>query len=238
VTALAPLWYPPYPMPRTARNAPAGVVFHVLNRAVGRQTLFRHAGDYDAFERVLVEAHERIPLPIFAWCLMPNHWHLVVRPAEAGQMSAFFRWLTLTHAMRWRVARRTVGHGPLYQGRFKSFPIQEDGHFLTVCRYVERNALTAGLTPRAQGWTRGSLWVRLKRCEPLSAILSPWPVPPPADWVRQVNEPMTTKEIARLEISERRGRPFGDEAWTQQAVRNLDLNHTVRSEGRPRKAEN
>ena len=57
------------------------------------------------------------------------------------------RWLAHTHAMRWHVAHGTVGRGHLYQGRFKAFPIQEDEHFLSVCRYVERNAMNADCVP-------------------------------------------------------------------------------------------
>jgi putative transposase len=91
---------------------------------------------------------------------MPTHWHFVVHPQRDGQLTAFFRWLSHTHAMRWRVSHHTVGYGHLYQGRFKSFPVQRDGHFLTLCRYVERNALAAGLVQRAQDWPYGSLHAR------------------------------------------------------------------------------
>ena len=61
--------------------------------------------DFAALERIVLQAHEREPLPILAWCLMGNHWHFVVRPTKEGQMSRFFRWLTLTHAVRWGLKR-------------------------------------------------------------------------------------------------------------------------------------
>ena len=64
--------------------------------------------------------------------------------------------------MRWRVAHHTVGYGHVYQGRFKSFPIERDEHLLTVCRYVERNALTAGAAKRAEDWRWSSLYVRTR----------------------------------------------------------------------------
>ena len=108
-------------MPRVARIAPPGQVYHVLNRACGRMHFFRRDGDFEAFERIIIEAHQRVPLPIYAWCLMSNHWHFVVRPARAGELTDFFRWLTHTHAMRWRVAHHTVGYGHLYQGRFREY---------------------------------------------------------------------------------------------------------------------
>src|SRR3954462_106702 len=111
-------------MPRRARAAPGGLVYHVLNRSAGGVKLFRSEKDFLAFQNLLVEAHERTPLPILAWCVMGTHWHFVARPRDDGDLTAFCRWLTPPHAMRWRTARRSVGEGPVYQGRFKSFPVQ------------------------------------------------------------------------------------------------------------------
>ena len=103
-------------MPRRARVAPGGLVYHVLNRSVGRMTLFRRDADFQAFNRLILEAHQRHPVRILSWCVMSSHWHWVVWPRRDGELTAFFRWLTHTHVMRWRVAKRTVGYGPLYQG--------------------------------------------------------------------------------------------------------------------------
>src|SRR3954465_3040763 len=107
-------------MSRSARVAPGGLAYHVLNRAAGKVRLFASDEDFEAFQRVMVEASRRHPIRILSYCLMPNHWHFVAWPERDGQLTPFFRWLTHTHAMRWRVAHRTVGYGPLYQGRFKS----------------------------------------------------------------------------------------------------------------------
>src|SRR4051794_23180755 len=108
-------------MARRLRNAAGGVVYHVLNRAVGRGTLFEDQHDYAAFEKVLAEACERFPdVDVLAYCLMPNHWHLVVVPSADGELSEFMRWLTVTHTQRWHAHHGTSGTGPLYQGRFKS----------------------------------------------------------------------------------------------------------------------
>ncbi len=137
-------------MPRNPRVAPPGFAYHVLNRAVGHARLFRSKKDYAAFERVLGEARERFATPLLAWCVMPNHWHLVLWPQKVGELSEFMRWLTVTHTQRWHASHRTSGTGPLYQGRFKSFPIEQDDHLLTVVRYVERNALRASLVTRAK----------------------------------------------------------------------------------------
>ncbi len=144
-------------MPRNPRVAQPGFAYHVLNRAVGRARLFRSKKDFAAFEHVLREARERFGTPLLAWCVMPNHWHLVLWPQKAGELSEFMRWLTVTHTQRWHAAHRTAGTGPLYQGRFKSFPIEEDDHLLTVVRYVERNALARN-SWRAPKFGLGQAW--------------------------------------------------------------------------------
>jgi putative transposase len=135
------------------------------------------------------------------------------------------------------VAHRTVGYGPLYQGRFKSFPVQEDRHLLTVLRYVERNARTAGLVRRAEAWRWGSLWARTEGPDELRELLAEWPTPQPRDWIERVNTPMTNKELEQVRMSVARNRPFGDEQWTTRTARRLDLTHTLRPKGRPAKAK-
>ncbi len=190
-------------MPRSARVAPGGLIYHVLNRSAGRMHMFRREGDFEAFERVMIEAHDRYPIRILSYVVMSNHWHFVVWPEEDGQVTDFFRWLAHTHAMRWRVSHRTVGYGHLYQGRFKSFPVQCDEHFLTVCRYVERNVLAAKLVKERQDWRWSSLWVRTHGESAIKALLSPWPVDRPADWIERDNLTLTAKELERVRTSTR-----------------------------------
>jgi putative transposase len=163
----------------------------VLNRAVARLTLFEKAEDYEAFEKVLEEAYERVSLPIFSYCAMPNHWHFVVRPETKHQVSEFFRWLTHTHTMRWHAHYKTQGTGHLYQGRFKVFPIEEDNHLLTVLRYVERNPLRALLCRQAEDWKYGSAWRNVHGDRHSRQILANWPSPRPRKWRQFVNEPQT-----------------------------------------------
>src|SRR5438876_1050570 len=164
-------------MPRIARRAPKGLVYHALNRAVARLPLFQKEADYEAFERVLAEVHARVPLEIFAYCVMPNHWHFVLRPTQDDQLTDFFRRLAHTHTMRWHAHYHTSGTGHLYQGRFKAFPVESDDHLLTVLRYVERNALRAKLVKRAQDWRWSSLWRRCGADDAARELLSVWPCP-------------------------------------------------------------
>lgn len=137
-------------MGRPRRAADGGLIYHVLNRANARLMVFEKEKDYAAWEQVLGEAAARSGTRLLAYCVMPNHWHLVVWPHKDGELSAFTGWLTLTHTQRWHAHRGSRGTGHLYQGRFKSFPVQDDEHFFTVCRYVERNALRANLVARAE----------------------------------------------------------------------------------------
>jgi len=222
-------------MPRKARQAPGGLVYHVLNRAVARLPLFQKAGDFEAFERVMVAAMEEHPTRLLAYCLMPNHWHMVLWPRRDGELSAFLRWLTHTHTMRWHAHYHTSGTGHLYQGRFKSFPVETDEHFHTVVRYVERNARRANLVRRAEKWRWSSLWRRQHPGHKLSGILHAWPVPEPDNWANLVNTAQTSAEMEAVRRAVARGSPFGSETWQSRIAKRLGLEYTLRPRGRPKK---
>ena len=186
-------------------------------------------------ERVIEEALARVPMRMLCYAIMPTHWHFVLWPRHDGELSAFMNWLTLTHTQRWRAAHHTVGYGSLYQGRFKSFPIQRDDHFLIVCRYVERNALRANLVECAEHWRWSSLWSRQHPDHPLSGLLhDDWPVKRPVSWLDRVNEPHTAAELEALQTSIRRGRPFGDDPWQQGTAQRLGMEASLRPLGRPK----
>jgi putative transposase len=218
-------------MPRRLRCADGGFVYHVLNRAVGRATLFRKAADYAPFEKILRQAWERFGMRLLAYSAMPNHWHMVVWPEHDGDLTTYMQWLTVTHVRRWHAHHHTAGTGPIYQGRFKSFPIQKGEHFLTVCRYVERNALRANLVKRAETWRWSSLWHRLQ--ETNVPWLTPWPVAIPEGWSDYVNRPETEGELAALRRSVVRGAPYGGSAWQQRTAERLGLQSSLRDRGRP-----
>ena len=222
-------------MARTKRADEAGGIYHALNRGNARATIFRKPEDFDAFERILAEGLERYACQILAYQLLPNHWHFVLRPTVDGGMSNFLRWVSLTHTMRIHAHYETSGEGHVYQGRFKSFPVQDDEHFLAVCRYVERNALRAGLVARAEDWRWGSLYRWLANPEPEPKLLSPWPIARTRNWTARVNEPLSQRELDKIRWCVKRGSPFGDEGWVETTARRLDLESTLRPRGRPRK---
>ncbi|MCO6455364.1 MAG: transposase [Pirellulaceae bacterium] len=221
-------------MPRPKRADEAGGIYHALNRGNARAAIFKKEADYDAFEQILAEGLERYPCRVLSYQLMPNHWHFVLQPTEDGGMSSLLRWVTLTHTQRYHAHYGTSGQGHVYQGRFKSFPIQDDDHFFVVARYVERNAVRARLVQRAEGWRWGSLFRWLSQPEPEPKLLSPWPLPRLPNWVQRVNQPLSDGELRAVRDCLQRGRPFGDAAWVEATALRLGLESTLRPRGRPR----
>lgn len=178
---------------------------------------------------------DRYQIELFSYQLMPNHYHLVLRPLVTGGMGRFMKWIGGTHTMRYHAHYHTGGLGHVYQQRYKSFPIQDDDHFLVVCRYVERNALRAGLVNRAEDWRWGSLWRWLQKPEPVPRLLSPWPIPRSPNWGGRVNQPLSEQELAAVRRCVQRGCPLGDAAWVRSAARKFGLEPTMRPRGRPTK---
>jgi putative transposase len=219
-------------MPRRPCAGTAGVVFHVLNRGVRRMTLFESPTDYYAFLALLARAQRRVPVSLLSYCLMPNHFHLVLLPEGDRDLSSFMFWLTMLHSLRWHALHGTRGTGPVYQGRFKALPVQTDSHFLRLCRYVERNPLRANLVTRAEAWPWSSLSQRLGLRRPVR--LSPWPVEIPHDWTVLVNADRGESETHEIRQAVRRSVPYGSEGWREQMGTTLGLTGRIRPMGRPK----
>jgi putative transposase len=206
--------------------------YHVLNRGNRREAVFHKAGDYDAFVEAMSDARGRLPVDLLGYCLMPNHFHLLLRPRGDGDLGRWMQWLLTAHARRYHRHYGTSGH--VWQGRFQAFPAQGDEHLVTVLRYVERNALRAELVARAEDWKWSSLPGWLQR-DPLL-----WRGKPPvreSGWLTRVNEPLSEGDLQRVRHSVERGRPFGDESWTRTTAKRLGLESCLRPRGRPRKEE-
>jgi len=220
-------------MPRPHRLFIAGQSYHVLNRGNGRARVFHKDADYLGFLRVLAEGLKQYPVDLLCWCLMPNHWHLVLLPRKDGAVSDFMRWIGVTHVRRHHESHRTRGGGHIYQGRFKSFPVQDDLHFLTVCRYVEANARRARMVDRAEQYRWSSLgWTNSPELEVPIAV---WPMDKPRNWTKIVNEVLPKPKLEEIRQSVNRGKPFGDDEWVRSTARKLGLTNTIRKVGRPKK---
>lgn len=221
-------------MPRTSRASAANVCYHVLNRGNARQEVFHNDEDYAAFLKLLIDANERdggVSMRILAYCLMPNHFHLVLWPHGEGDLSRWMQWLLTAHVRRYHRHYGTSGH--VWQGRFKAFPIQQDEHLLAVMRYVERNPVRAKQlrVRRAERWP----WSSLGTPSPGVArpVLHEGPVPRGRHWVERVNEPQTEAELAAISHSLQRGAPFGTSLWQRRIASRLGLESALRPRGRP-----
>jgi putative transposase len=172
-------------MGRPRRSLPAGTIAHIVNRSVDRRTIFHNRLDYQAFTNLLEEGRDKAWVDILGYCLMPNHWHLIVRALADNSISRYMKWLTATHVLRYRNYHRNLGNGHLYQGRFRAVVITDDEHFLTALRYVEANAGRAGLATWAEGWEWSSGFERRHRP---GHIVGELPVALPPNWCRLLNQ--------------------------------------------------
>ncbi|HTU65384.1 MAG TPA: transposase [Steroidobacteraceae bacterium] len=218
-------------MPRTRRFIYGGGCYHVINRGNKKARVFHQAADFDQFLAAIYLAQERLEVPILAMCLMPNHFHLVVRPKSDADFGRWTRWLFTAH-VRWHHAKyETSGH--VWQGRYKAFAIQEDHHLQTVMRYVERNALRANLVERAEDWRWGSLAWRSARQPPVALAKSPISLPP--YWRQLVNEPQSEAELEAIRTCVNRQRPFGADEWVTRYAAEHGVEHSLKPPGRPRR---
>lgn len=221
-------------MPRQARVSVAGIVYHVINRANGRTQIFNTDKDYQHFEELLQEAKELTGMRILAYCVMPNHWHLVLYPHTDKVLGEFMGWLTSTHVRQYRTRTNTIGYGHLYQDRYKSFPVQTDKYCQTLIRYVEQNPLRAKLTPRAENWHWSSLWRREQGSEKQKQLLAPLPIELPKNYLESVNQVLSEENLESIRYSVNKGKPYGNLEWVDRVVDDHNLTHTLRGPGRPR----
>lgn len=253
-------------MPRSLRTLSGGLCYHVINRGNGHARVFHGEADYREFVKLMAAACDRqppsrppsrppsqpppLPMRLLAYCLMPNHVHLVLWPREDGEVSRWMQWLMTSHVRRHH--RRHGSDGHLWQGRFKAFPIQRDAHLLSVLRYVERNPLRAGLVTRAEAWPWSSLGALDPRdpadpeapdAEQFDPALDQAPAPPlhagplprPANWRAWVNEAEDPDQLAALRHSVKRSAPWGTPVWTRRTAKRLGIAPSLRPRGRPPK---
>ncbi len=205
-------------------------VYHVINRANARLPIFFKEEDYKLFESILQDGKDKYGMRILAYCLMPNHFHLVLYPRKDKDLQKFMQWVTLTHTQRWHLKNSTVGSGHLYQGRYKSFLIEKDNHLLTVIRYVERNPVRAKIVTKAENWNFSSLSKRSLD----SKLLDQWPIDMPTDYLSFVNTPLPTQKEQEIRYSVNKGKPYGKEEWSSAMIDKFGLKGTMREVGRPR----
>jgi putative transposase len=212
-------------MPRIPRGQLAGHAYHVLNRGNGGAIVFHKDAGYVAFLALLQTAKSKFPVHVLGFCLMPNHFHLVLQPATPDALSPFMQWWMTSHVRRYH--RHYRSHGHVWQGRFKSFSIQQDAHLLTVLRYVLRDTIRAQLVESVTQWP----WSSLQH----PSLVDPLPVPLPAEWLHWVKHPLFDHELTTLRTCLNRQAPFGSSDWLAQFTGVAGFNRTLRRRGRPRK---
>jgi putative transposase len=216
-------------MPRISRGLADDSIYHVINRGNGGQVVFQKDKDYEAFVNLMKEAKIRYAVKIFAYCLMPNHFHIVVMPHQSEDLSKWMQWLLTSHVRRFHKHYGTSGH--IWQGRYKSFLIQKDSHLLTVLKYVESNPLRAGLVNSANNWLWSSHRESIHKGGHL--LIDEVPLELPKEWSKFVNESIAEKELEKLRQSVSRQSPYGDSLWQVDVSKTLGLESTIRPRGRP-----
>ncbi len=228
-------------MPRITRGLADGQIYHVLNRGNGRQEIFHKEKDYEAFINLMKEAKGCYPVKIFGYCLMPNHFHIIIKPDKGEDLSKWMQWLMTSHVRRYH--RHYGGSGHVWQGRFKSFIVQKDEYLLMVLRYIEGNPVRAGLVQSAKDWLWSSHRARLEKGGQSNyqreavPVIDDLPIEISQVWDKYVDEPMTEKELQRIRESVNRQSPYGSQQWQIHICKELRLESTIRPRGRPGKRE-
>ena len=217
-------------MPRVCRGLADGFYYHIINRGNGCQEVFHKDQDYRSFLKLLLESIQRYPVRLHAYCLMANHFHLLVSPERAEDLSKWMQWLMTSQVRRYHKHFGSSGH--VWQGRFKSFIVQEDSHLVTVVRYIEGNPVRAGIVSSATGWAWSS---HNDRINGLRNHLSQLPIALPGEWTKYVDEPLTATELEKLRKSVNRQAPYGEEKWQERIGIAFGLGFTMKPRGRPRK---
>jgi len=217
-------------MPRVARGLADGLIYHIINTGNGHQQVFHTDGDYRAFVDLVAEAGGRYTVKLLAWCIMPNHFHLLVSPERADDLSRWMQWLMTSHVRRYHRIHKSSGH--VWQGRFKSFIVQEDRHLIAMARYIEGNPVRAQLVSSAKDWTWSSHRGRTVISETCDDNL---PIELPIDWTGFVDQKLSEGELGRIRTSIQRQTPFGSPPWQMRICQELGLESTLNPKGRPRK---
>jgi len=229
-------------MPRPLRPIADGLVYHVIDRGNNRQPVFFDDGDYLAFLKALGDLKERKRFALYGYCLMGNHFHLLLRPM-VGSVSRVMQSLLVSHTQRYHRFHDSGGH--VWQGRFKSPVIQDDEHLLSVLRYIEANPLRAHLVERAGDYRWSSFRAHglgesdalLDRVEAYEA-LAVRRAARLRRWSAYVHQTPEEAELAAIRRSSQTGLPYGEQGWIASLCKRLRLDLTIRPRGRPRKDAN
>jgi len=204
-------------MPRKPRCFNDGLIYHVLNRGNNKRKIFYRYNDFQLFLNLTRKSKKDFGIKIFAYCLMPNHFHIVLSPDKGVLLSKWMHCLMRSHFIQYKRVHETTGH--LWQGRFKSFVIQEDNHLLVILRYVERNPVRANLVVSAKNWSWSSHQERIGKVH--NPFLDNIPIELPPNWSEYVDQPLTDRELEVIRRGINRHSPFGNSEWKKKMSRKV-----------------
>jgi len=220
-------------MARAVRGFEEEGIYHILNRGNGRGVVFSQPGDYQSFMDLLRESKQSFGIDLYAYCLMPNHFHFVAKCPGSELFSRWMQWLTTAHARRYH--KYYGGSGHVWQGRFKSFLIHCDDYLISVLRYVEANPLRAGLVEFPEAWRWSSFSGRVGLCH--DELLAGLPITLPSTWSEWVGRAMGESELKTIRASVKRQTPYGPSSWQGAMCSRLGIKSTLNRVGRPKRGQ-
>lgn len=173
-------------MARKPRINAGNTIYHVLNRANAKKKIFETDDDYLLFKNILRKTVCNFDMRILSYCIMPNHWHLLLYPRKDIELSLFMKTLTETHAQRYHKDHGTTGTGHIYQDRYKSFPVKDEVYLRTLYSYIESNPLRSGLVSKCEEWKWSSLRERLEGLRK-TRIICDSPIDLSSDYLASIN---------------------------------------------------
>ena len=220
-------------MPRIARGIADNQIYHIINRGNRREAVFHDNYDYEKFLKLLIESKEKYAIKIYAYCLMPNHFHLVIYTKYADSLSQGMHWISSSSVRYYNKRYNISGH--LWQGRYKSFIVQEDSYLLVLLKYVEANPKRARIVKDCIDYKYSSANNRIKNNENL--ITDEIPILLPDDWYAYINSDEKITDIESIRNCINRQAPLGDKNWKYMVSKKYNLESTINPRGRPKKEE-
>jgi len=217
-------------MARMARLVVPNHPHHVTQRGVRRMETFSSDGDYQAYIELVATSCKKAGTQVWAYCLMPNHVHLILVPCcEDGLRAA----LGEAHRRYTRMINFREGcRGHLWQERFHSFPMDE-AHLHACARYVELNPVRAGLVKRPEGWLWSSARAHLKGGDDALVTVKPL-LERVGDWQQFLACGVKDAELNQFHMHTQTGRPLGTDAWVKALEAGTGRKLRARSPGRPK----
>ncbi|PHR53871.1 MAG: transposase [Arcobacter sp.] len=217
-------------MPRVARALADDQIYHIINRGNRREKIFHDEYDFTKILELFSKAKDRFRIKIYAYCLMDNHYHLVLYTEYGKSLSECMQWIGTSYVRYYNKRYKTSGH--LWQGRYKSFIVQKESYFISLIKYVEANPLRANIVKDASEYKYSSL---IQRDRKEQNLLDALPVEIPSNWIDFVNDVEKESDIEIIRNSINRQAPLGEQGWQEIMCERYGIESSIRARGRPKK---